>query len=114
MSNAAELPIETDVTTVSAMQQRAEPFLLLDVREPDEYEVANIDGSLLIPMSELQQRVGELEPHRDQLIVVHCHHGVRSLRVTHALRDSGFSRVQSMAGGIDLWSQQIDAKVPRY
>lgn len=109
-----ELPIETDVATVAAMQKSGDAFVLLDVREQDEYDVAKIDGSVLIPMSQLQERVGELEPHRDELIVVHCHGGVRSLRVAEALRGHGFSQVQSMAGGIDQWSEQIDPSVPRY
>jgi rhodanese-related sulfurtransferase len=114
MSNTSELPIETDVATVAAMRNGGEEFLLLDVREEDEYAVAKIDGSLLIPMSQLQQRFAELEEYREQLIVVHCHHGGRSMQVTHALRNSGLSQVQNMAGGIDLWSEQIDSNVPRY
>ena len=114
MSQEAELPIETDVSAVAAMRQRGEDFLLLDVREENEYEVAKIDGSLLIPMSQLQQRVAELEQHRGRRIVVHCHHGGRSLQVTEALRNHGFTRVQNMAGGIDQWSEQIDPDVPRY
>ena len=65
-------------------------------------------------MSELGERVEELEPHRGDMIVVYCHHGVRSLRVTQALRGAGFVKVQSMAGGIDQWSLQVDASVPRY
>ena len=106
--------LEVDVRTVSSMLDRGEDFLLLDVREQEEYEVARIDRSLLIPMSELGDRVTELEPHRDRLVVVHCHHGMRSLQVTHALRGHGFDKVQSMAGGIDQWSQLVDANVPRY
>lgn len=114
MPDDADLPMETDVETVSAMRQRAETFLLLDVREEDEYALAKIEGSRLIPMSVLRERLDELEADREELIVVHCHHGVRSLRVAQALRDNGFRRVQSMTGGIDQWSQQIDASVPRY
>ena len=71
-------------------------------------------GVTLLPMSELANRVAELEPHRDGEIVVHCHHGGRSLRVAMWLRNQGFARVSSLAGGIDLWSQQIDPGVPRY
>ena len=74
--------LEVDVTTVSSMLDRGEDFLLLDVREQNEYDVAKIDGSLLIPMTELGARVTELEPHRNQPIIVHCHHGIRSLQVT--------------------------------
>jgi rhodanese-related sulfurtransferase len=96
------------------MKTAGEKFLLLDCREKDEFETARIDGSVLIPMSELQGRVAELESQREEHIVVHCHHGGRSLRVTHWLRNQGFAKVQNMAGGIDQWSQEIDPDVPRY
>lgn len=109
-----ELPLETDVASVAAMIERDDPFLLLDVREEVEYETARIENSHLIPMSQLGRRVEELDAHRDGLIVVYCHHGVRSLQVTNALRNHGFAKCQSMAGGIDQWSQVVDPKVPRY
>lgn len=114
MTDSVELPIETDVKGVETLRQQGEDFLLLDVREPDEYAVAKIDGSMWVPMSELGERVGELESYRDRLIVVHCHHGGRSMQVTQALRNNGFTKVQNMAGGIDQWSQQVDSSVPRY
>ena len=114
MNSPESLPIETDVATVAALLRKQDDFLLLDVREEPEYDAARIDGSLLIPMSQLQARVDELEPHRARRIIVHCHHGQRSMRVTEALRDLGFERVQNMAGGIDQWSQEIDPSVPRY
>ena len=109
-----DLPIETDVASVASMLERNDPLLLLDVREEDEHATARIEGSRLIPMSQLGQRVGELDGYRDTLIVVHCHHGIRSLQVTHALRNHGFSQVQSMSGGIDQWSLEVDPSVPRY
>ena len=114
MSDTDQTPIETDVVTVAAKLEAGDDFLLLDVREEDEYATARIDGSVLIPMSQLRERVTELEPHRERLIVVHCHHGGRSMQVTQALRDAGFTKTQNMAGGIDQWSQQIDTSVPRY
>lgn len=92
----------------------ADPFLLLDCRELDEWETARIEGATLIPMSQLQTRVGELEDARGRDIIVYCHHGARSLRVAHWLRQQGFETAQSMSGGIDEWSQTIDAEVPRY
>jgi rhodanese-related sulfurtransferase len=106
------LPIEVSCQDVRDLQQ--EKFLLLDCREPDEHAAAAISGSLLIPMSELRDRVAELNPHRDARIIVHCHHGARSLRVAAFLRQQGFSHAQSMAGGIDEWSLTIDPSVPRY
>ena len=114
MSEQAELPIEIDVVAVNTMQQNQEEFLLLDVREQNEYDIARIDGSVLLQMSELRLRLEELEPHQDSRIVVHCHHGGRSMQVTRALRDRGYANVQNMAGGIDAWSLQIDSSVARY
>jgi rhodanese-related sulfurtransferase len=108
------LPIEVDVTTVKQLLDSGDDFTLLDCREPSEYETARIDGAKLIPMREIPGRLAELEPLRNSRIVVHCHHGGRSLRVTHWLREQGFPNVQNMTGGIDAWSQIVDPKVPRY
>ena len=108
------LPLETDVASVKQMLDRGEKFILLDCREPDEHAAARIAGSRLIPMREIPARLAELAAHKDERIVVHCHHGGRSMRVTNFLRQQGFSQAQNMAGGIDAWSQQIDPSVPRY
>tara|TARA_R110002049_G_scaffold27321_2_gene94274 strand:- start:497771 stop:498106 length:336 start_codon:yes stop_codon:yes gene_type:complete len=110
----SESPIEVDVTTVNMMLQQNDEFLLLDVRETVEHATAKIDGSTLIPMSELRDRFEELDAHREKRIVVHCHHGGRSMQVVQVLRAQGFEKAQNMAGGIDQWSQQIDPEVPRY
>jgi len=107
-------PLEIDVQAVAALQVAGEPFLLLDCREPDEHAIARIEGSLLIPMRTIPERLADLEAHRDGRIVVHCHHGVRSLLVVEFLRARGFALAQSMAGGIEAWSCQIDAATPRY
>lgn len=91
----------------------AEPPLLLDVREPVELQMASIEGALHIPMGDIPMRANqELDP--EAHIVVMCHHGVRSLNVTNWLRQQGFERVQSMRGGIDCWSREVDPKVPTY
>jgi adenylyltransferase/sulfurtransferase len=90
------------------------PSLLLDCRTAEEHAIARIEGALLIPMQEIAERLAEFEAWRDKPIIVHCHHGVRSLRVTHFLRDKGFSQAQSMKGGIDAWSVEVDPSVPRY
>ncbi|HEX9201943.1 MAG TPA: rhodanese-like domain-containing protein [Acidobacteriaceae bacterium] len=87
--------------------------LLLDVREPWEFEAASLPDSLLMPMGDITSRAhAELDP--DAHIVVLCHHGQRSLSVTMWLRGQGFERAQSLAGGIDAWSRTIDPNVPRY
>ncbi len=107
-------PLEVDVQTVAKKLADGEKFLLLDCREPDEYNLVHIDAAELFPMSQLAGRVGELAEHRAEPIIVHCHHGGRSLRVVKWLREQGFSRAQSMAGGIDAWSLEIDPTKPRY
>jgi rhodanese-related sulfurtransferase len=86
--------------------------VLMDVREPWEVETASVTGAKLIPMGEVAARVQELDP--DAHILVLCHHGVRSLRVTNWLREQGYAKTQSVRGGIDAWSKQVDAKVPVY
>ena len=113
------LPLELSVSDARAVLQNvvAAP-LLLDCRTADEYQTARINASVLIPMQELPDRVGELAlclgGDKSRPVIVHCHHGMRSLRVTKWLRDQGFPQAQSMAGGIDAWSEQIDPSVPRY
>jgi len=110
----ATLPLEIPCRDVKAKLDSGCKFLLLDCREADEYQLVRIREAKLLPMSELIQRVGELESSRDAEIVVHCHHGGRSLKVTKWLRQQGFSHVKSMAGGIDEWATTIDTSLPRY
>ncbi len=87
--------------------------LLLDVREPWEFQAAHLPDSLLMPMGDVPSRAhAELDP--DAHIVVVCHHGQRSLSVAMWLRGQGFERAQSLAGGIDAWSRTIDPTIPRY
>lgn len=90
-----------------------ESFTLLDVRELWEFETSRIEGAKLIPMGDVPSRAHqELNP--EEHVVVICHHGVRSMNVTVWLRQQGFENAQSMRGGIDAWSRQVDGKVPRY
>ena len=99
---------------VQAKRLRGDSFVLFDCREQDEWHYCHIDGATLIPMSELQSRVVELEQHRDSEIIVYCHHGVRSLQVAMWLQQQGFQQAASMAGGIEEWSLDVDQGVPRY
>jgi rhodanese-related sulfurtransferase len=89
--------------------------VLIDVREAGEYQLARIEGAELIPMNTVPQRLQYLDGLADEkLLVVHCHHGVRSLNVVDWLRKQGVANCQSMSGGIELWSAQVDRNVPRY
>lgn len=96
-----------------ASNTSAESVYLLDVREPWEAELCHIPGAQLIPMGEMPSRAHqELDP--DAHIVVYCHHGGRSLSVVFWLREQGFERTQSLAGGIDRWAQTADPSMARY
>jgi sulfur-carrier protein adenylyltransferase/sulfurtransferase len=100
---------------VRELQRRmnsGQPFILLDVREPFEFEMARIEGANLIPLGELPARWQELD--REKEIFVFCHSGMRSERAADFLRSTGFSKVANVAGGIDAWSEEIDPEVPRY
>ncbi len=108
------LALEISVGEVKALLDGQADFFFLDCREADEFQAASIAGATLLPMSEIQGRVTELEPHRVRHVVVHCHLGGRSMQVTQWLREQGFDRVQSMAGGIAAWSDEIDPSVPTY
>jgi rhodanese-related sulfurtransferase len=115
MSDSPDLPFEIDVHSVKKLLGAGDSqMLLLDCREPSEHATARIAGATLIPMKTIPQRLAELEPFRPGRIVVHCHHGGRSARVTTWLRQQGFNNVQNMTGGIDAWSLEIDPAVPRY
>jgi rhodanese-related sulfurtransferase len=104
---------EISVADVKSMRDAGEEIIVLDVREPWELDVACISGSKHIPMGDIPARFNqELDP--DDHIVVVCHHGVRSMNVTAWLRQQGFEKVQSLRGGIDRWSREIDSSVPLY
>ncbi len=111
---SAPAPIEIDCQTVKRCLDEQADTVLLDCREADEYATARIDGAVLIPMSEIEDRLAEVQAHSGREIVVHCHHGARSLRVAMWLRQQGLPGARSMAGGIDEWSLTIDPAVPRY
>ena len=109
------LPIETSTQDIQRRIDAGEPLLLIDVREPEEFAITRIEGATLIPMREIPASLQQLEAKAGEAtLIVFCHHGVRSLNVAHWLREQGVPACQSMAGGIDAWSTQIDPSVPRY
>ena len=105
-----------DEVTVQDMKQALDdPSLnikVVDVREPDEYEIAHIDGVPLLPLSQLQERFTELDP--NQQYYLHCKVGVRSMKALTFLRQQGFKYLKNVKGGITAWSEEIDSNVPRY
>jgi rhodanese-related sulfurtransferase len=88
------------------------PPLLLDVREPWEYQIGHLDGATLIPMRQIPQQAAVLD--RNAEIVVICHHGVRSFQVAAYLERLGFMRTVNLTGGMDAWAKQVDPSVPTY
>ena len=100
--------------TPEELKQRldaGDDLFVLDVREPNEYQICNLGGHL-IPLNDLPKRVSELDPSRE--IVVHCKMGGRSAKAVDFLKQSGFTRVHNLAGGINAWSERVDPKVPKY
>ena len=105
---------ETTPREFRARREAGEQVVLVDCRTAAERATASIDGSIHVPMHELSAHLDALRAHETDPVVVHCHHGARSLQVTAALRQAGFEDVRSMAGGIHLWSLDIDPSVPVY
>lgn len=104
--------LEISVEQFKDIKDNGNNIVVLDVREYHEYDIANIEDSVLIPLGELPDRLDELNP--DDEIVVHCHHGSRSMRATQFLKDQGFKNVKNLAGGIDEWAEKFDPDMPRY
>ena len=89
-----------------------DPPVLLDVREPWEFQRARIPGATLVPMREVPARLGEIDAGRE--VVAICHHGSRSAQVALFLEKNGYGRVHNLVGGIDAWSRTVDPAVPLY
>jgi rhodanese-related sulfurtransferase len=105
---------EIRVDELASKLAAGEPVYLLDVRQPSEHQAAALPGSVLIPLNELPRRASEVQPAAGALVVVYCHHGMRSQRAAAFLQRSGLVDVVSLAGGIDAWSVHVDPSVPRY
>ena len=108
-----ELPIEMPPAELKALLDASETVRLIDVREPDEYAVCRIEGAQLIPMRMIPEHLSSLQD-EEGLMVVYCHHGMRSRRVVDWLRANGVENCRNLSGGIDLWSVAVDPAVARY
>jgi adenylyltransferase/sulfurtransferase len=116
MGRGEEPVVETtgdiEPTEVKQRIDRGDNFILIDVREPHEYQICNIPYAQLIPLGELPKRLNELDQNADY--VMHCKSGMRSAKAVDLLRQSGFKRVRNMKGGILAWSDKVDPSVPKY
>jgi rhodanese-related sulfurtransferase len=101
-----------DAVELKQKIDRGDKFVLLDVREPHEYQIARIPGSILIPLGDLPKRLNELDKNAD--IVAQCKSGGRSQKAVDLLKQSGFQHVRNMTGGITAWSDKVDPTVPKY
>jgi sulfur-carrier protein adenylyltransferase/sulfurtransferase len=108
------VPQIPEITPIELKQMMDEgrDFRLVDVREPHEFDICRIPGSLLIPLGDVPARMNELDSAQE--IVVHCRSGARSARAVEFLRQAGFSRIHNLKGGILAWSDQVDPSVPKY
>jgi len=103
---------EIDPVDVKAKIDRGDRFVFIDVREPHEYQICKIPGTILIPLGDLPKRVNELNSADE--IVAHCKTGMRSGKAVDFLRQAGFKKVKNMVGGILAWSDKVDRSVPKY
>jgi adenylyltransferase/sulfurtransferase len=103
---------DMEVEEVKRLLDRRADFVLVDVRGPDEAAICKIEGAILLPLPELPQRFQELP--KDKLVVLHCHHGGRSLRALRFLQSQGYTKLRNVPGGIDAWAERIDPDMPRY
>ncbi len=99
--------------TLAEQMQQGQKVYFVDVRQPWENEFCALPNSILIPLADLPSRIHEVQPPENALVVVYCHHGIRSLSGAAILEQAGIPAV-SLAGGIDLWSSLVDPKVPKY
>ena len=107
--------VNYETITPSELQERrlrGDDVLLVDVREVEEFEMARVEGSQLLPLSHFDEWAASLDPEREMVFM--CHHGIRSAHVCAMLARQGFAKLSNLAGGIDRWSQEVDAGVPRY
>ena len=112
---AVELPLEMSPQQLKSLQETGEKVALIDVREPEEFAVASLPDSRLIPMQTIPGHVETIRAlASENPVAILCHHGVRSLNVAMWLRGQGVGNCFSIAGGIDRWSYEVDPDIPRY
>lgn len=119
MNNSASpdhfsFPIEIDCCEVKHFMDSGLPCLFIDCRTAQEHAICRLPQGHLIPIQELPERVNWIRQHLQPRLVVYCHHGVRSLRAARWLRNHGLGQAQSMRGGLEAWSQDVDPALPRY
>ena len=115
MHTSGQMPIEVSVAEVKRRIDGGESVLVIDVREPEEYAIARLEGAELVPLGTIPQNLPRLAATGNgKSMLLLCHHGVRSLNAAIWLRAQGVKDAQSICGGIDAWSQLVDASVPRY
>jgi adenylyltransferase/sulfurtransferase len=112
VATSSEAEDEVTVEQLKTRLDRQDAFLLLDVREPQEFQICRIPGSVLIPLGDLPSRLSEVEGRND--IVVHCKSGVRSGKAVRLLREAGYSQARNLKGGILAWIDRIDPTLPKY
>lgn len=106
--------MECTVQELKAKRDRGDKFVLLDVRTTEELAIASLPGALHIPLHALEASLNQLEPHRDDAIIVLCHHGGRSAMAQGFLQSQGYSNVLNLSGGIHAYSLQVDRTIPTY
>ena len=104
--------IEIRPLELKEMFDKKQDFILVDVREQHEYDICNIKGSKLVPLGELEERLGELD--KSKLIVLHCHSGARSMFALKKLQKLGFKKLKNLQGGIDGWAAEVEPEMARY
>ena len=107
-------PLEITPTEMKARLDAGESIVVLDCRTTQERDLASLPDTVHAPVGDLARMLPELDIEEDTAVIVHCHHGIRSLHATQMLRAEGFARAQSLSGGIDRWSNEIDPSIPRY
>lgn len=102
----------TELARRLADEDARDRFILIDVREEAEHDIAAVEGAVLLPLSRFQEWAGAMTPERE--IIFMCHHGIRSAQVCTFFARAGFTKLYNLAGGIDAWSREVDADVPTY